>query len=72
MVKRLIPEELNLRRANFKWVPYTLTTSQILERVQISGKLFGQFNKLQVKDLARAIRGIKPVSKLKIRDLQHA
>jgi hypothetical protein len=50
-------EELNLRRVNIKRVPHTLTASQKLERVKISGKRFGQFNKFQVKDLARVVTG---------------
>jgi hypothetical protein len=55
IVKRLIPEELNLRRVNFEWVPHTLTSSQNLERVKISRKPFEQLNKLQVNARARVI-----------------
>jgi hypothetical protein len=57
VVKRLIKEELNLRRVNFKRAPHTLTASQKMEGVIISRKLFGQLNKLQVTDLARVITG---------------
>jgi hypothetical protein len=56
-VKRLIAEELNLPRVNFKRVPHTLTASQKLERVKILRKLFRQLKKLQVNDLARVITG---------------
>jgi hypothetical protein len=56
-MKRSITEELNLRRVNFKWVPHTLTVSQKLERATISPKLLEELNRLQVNDLARAIRG---------------
>jgi hypothetical protein len=47
IAKRLITEELNLRRVNFKWVPHPLTASQKRERVKISPKLFGKFNQPQ-------------------------
>jgi radical SAM superfamily enzyme with C-terminal helix-hairpin-helix motif len=57
MMKRLIIEELNLRRLNLKRVLHTLTTRQKLEKVKISQKLFGQLNKLSVNDLARVIMG---------------
>jgi hypothetical protein len=50
-------EELNSRRVNFKWVPHTLTASQKLERVKISGRLVGQLNKLHLNDLDRVIAG---------------
>jgi hypothetical protein len=56
-VKRLITEELNLWRINFKSVPHALAGGQKLERIKISRKLFGQFNKLQVNDLAPVITG---------------
>jgi hypothetical protein len=56
-VKRLITEELKLRRVSFKWVSHTLTACQKLERVKISRKLFEQLNKFQVNDLARVITG---------------
>jgi hypothetical protein len=63
-------EELNLQRVSSKCVPHTITASQKLERIKISRKLFGQLNKLQVNDLARAMTGMKPVSTLKLRDSQ--
>jgi hypothetical protein len=72
IVKRLITEDLTLRRINFKWVPHIITASQKLERVEISRKLFGQLNKLQVNDLARVITRMKPGPVLKIRDPQCA
>jgi radical SAM superfamily enzyme with C-terminal helix-hairpin-helix motif len=55
ILKRLIKEELKLRRINVKWVSHILAASHKLERVKISRKLFGQFNKLQINDLARII-----------------
>jgi hypothetical protein len=70
LVKRLITEELNMRRVDLKQVPDALTASPKLERVKISGKLFGQLNTLQVNDPARVITVMKPVSTLKIRDPQ--
>jgi hypothetical protein len=57
IVKRLITEELNLRRVNFKKVPHTLTASHKLRRVTISWKLFRELTKLQVIDLTRVITG---------------
>jgi hypothetical protein len=57
IMKRLIPEELGLRRANFKWVSHILTANQKLERVKISKKLFEQLNKLLIDDLASDLTG---------------
>jgi hypothetical protein len=69
IVKRLITAELNLQQGNFKCVPHTITTSQKLERVRISRKLFTPL-KLQVNDLAYVIMMMKSSSTLKIRDRQ--
>jgi hypothetical protein len=55
IVKRLIIEELNLRRVKIKWLLHTLTARQKLEMVKISRKLIAQRNKLQVNDLVGVI-----------------
>jgi hypothetical protein len=70
IVKKLITGDLDLRWVNLKWILQTLTTSQKLERVKISRKLFKQLNKLQINDLTRLIKGMKAGAILKIRDQQ--
>jgi hypothetical protein len=57
IVKKLITEELNLQWVNINWIPYTFTTNPKLEGIKTSRKLFGQLNKPQVNDLARAVMG---------------
>jgi transposase len=57
IVKRLITEELDLRRVNFRWVPHILNASQKLERIKISRKLFKQLNRFRASDFARVLTG---------------
>jgi hypothetical protein len=62
IVKRLIVEELNLPRVNFKWVPHALGTTQELERVKISCEACESSKSSSVENSKEATKVLRPFS----------